>query len=534
MLLSGCKSFRRLSFSSSCESDSITMGRSRDRGRRGTGRFRFDSPPKDSNGNPIFNTPAASLSQQAGGAGADGVPSALALTAASASIFNVWNVRPDPIVTNFPQLQNVVSASREAQLAVDCQMSLAELYFANLPPGISIAQLRHFVDTAARTLGIGPKTAAKTLPSSTKEKDESRSRSRDREKQEQPKTGVVEAIALAGNGRNFAWVTFQKDRWAMLCLQLHGLFLCGRKIRVGRTYAQVRDGVEERQILQRESERLAQPLTVAEMQRVSVQLQQQQQQGQELQQAAVSGGLLAQPLGILGDEKLCLHNIPTQVPEEKITQLLKTFGHLKYFQTIQVDGEETKAAFFQFEDFLTQKSAPSTLKGLTLGGRDLKVITPEDAFKLGLGKGKISVGDRVIPTRILYISNFMTDEELRSDEDYDEICGDIKVECECYGRVLEMVVPRPQTDAEAEKDPDLQYEMNRQRGVGWGFIEFEDVVAASKAKRDFDGRKFGEFRMGANFLNERQWRTRDFRNIQPNTEAQDVIDDEEEEMDMSS
>eukprot|EP00392_Amoebophrya_sp_AT5.2_P004369 g4377.t1 len=511
------------------------MGRSRERGRgRGRGGFRFDSPPRDNAGKPVSaaKEPAAPL----------GV---------TTTTFNIWNPKPDAIVSNYPTLQNIIAASRELDLAADCQMALSEVYFANLPPGITAAQLKKFINGAAKVLRIG--------------------------------------------NRNFAWVTFKKDRWAMLSLQMHGLFLGGKKLRVGRTYAQVRDGKEDAVLLQQELALLnpdTANLTVGEMQAASSLMLQQSGGGtstatgmsahQQFAQmprlvmstlapgitpsgsvmASTSGvlgalmkgtgageksyppgatgatgstGLIAGGgLGFLGEQKLCLSNIPTAVSEEKVSQLLKTFGPLKYFHCVVLDGEETMACFFEFQDFFTQKNAPATLKGLTLGGRELKVITPEEAFKLGLGRGKISVGERVIVTKILYITNFISDEDLRNDDEYDEICKDIREECESYGTVLELLAPRPSEENKQKyEDLDLRYEMDRKTGVGYCFVVFQDLVSCAKAQRDFDGRAFGEFKMSASFLNEKQFAERDFHTIKPNTTAQDVIEDEEAEMDMS-
>ena len=44
--------------------------------------------------------------------------------------------------------------------------------------------------------------------------------------------------------------------------------------------------------------------------------------------------------------------------------------------------------------------------------------------------------------------NIVDPEDLEDDEEYDDICEDIKTECQKFGTVLSMEVPRPQKDVE--------------------------------------------------------------------------------------
>ncbi|CAD7928944.1 unnamed protein product [Amoebophrya sp. A120] len=508
------------------------MKRSRERTRRRApdgSLFRFDSPPRDAQGNLISSTSG----------GKQPFP------------FNIWQVRPEPIVTNFSKLKNVIAADSSLSLAVDCQMAMSELYVGNLPPGITPEQLKQFINRCAAVLGIGPQAGLVTASNYEDTSDESgESEGEDGQpakqfafgfsssngrssKQTKTPTGVVASVAMASKDRNFAWVTFRKDRYALLSLQMSGIYLCGKKLRFGRTYAQIRNEAEDRGLLVEELKAIQVDqanVTVGAMQQQNAQqaaLAQQQLQQQPYNAAAMlPSGSTQMNLGILQDQKYCLHNIPSSVEEEKISQLLRTFGPLKYFQVVKLDGQSIKAAFFEFSDYFTQKNAPVTLQGLTMAGNKLQIITPEEAFQVGFGRGKVSIGDRVIPSKILYIGSFISEQELCNDEEYDEICADIRDECATYGRVIDMVVPRPHDDTITDAD--------RLRGVGYGFIEFADVVSSSKAKRDFDGRKFGDFTMEANFFNVKLWQDRDFKSVKPNTEAEPVIHANEEEMDISS
>lgn len=61
-----------------------------------------------------------------------------------------------------------------------------------------------------------------------------------------------------------------------------------------------------------------------------------------------------------------------------------------------------------------------------------------------------------------------------------EICQDVREECEKYGNVLEMKVPRPSGGS------------RQSAGVGKIYVKFEDHEAAGKALRALAGRKFAD------------------------------------------
>lgn len=61
-----------------------------------------------------------------------------------------------------------------------------------------------------------------------------------------------------------------------------------------------------------------------------------------------------------------------------------------------------------------------------------------------------------------------------------EICADIREECEKYGTVLEMKIPRPSGGA------------RQASGVGKIFVKFDTPESAAKALRALAGRKFAD------------------------------------------
>ena len=61
-----------------------------------------------------------------------------------------------------------------------------------------------------------------------------------------------------------------------------------------------------------------------------------------------------------------------------------------------------------------------------------------------------------------------------------EICEDVKEECEKYGGVLEMKVPRPSGGS------------RQSAGVGKIFVKYDNADSARKALQNLAGRKFAD------------------------------------------
>ena len=70
-----------------------------------------------------------------------------------------------------------------------------------------------------------------------------------------------------------------------------------------------------------------------------------------------------------------------------------------------------------------------------------------------------------------------------------EICEDVREECEKYGRVLELKIPRP---SGTRQNP----------GVGKIFVRFESVEAAASALKALAGRKFADRTVVATYFGE--------------------------------
>ncbi|EPB72707.1 hypothetical protein ANCCEY_08194 [Ancylostoma ceylanicum] len=82
-----------------------------------------------------------------------------------------------------------------------------------------------------------------------------------------------------------------------------------------------------------------------------------------------------------------------------------------------------------------------------------------------------------MPTEVLCLMNMMVEDELKDDEDYEDILEDIREECSKYGIVRSLEVPRPIPGVEVS-------------GIGKVFVEFATCADCQKAQAALTGRKF--------------------------------------------
>ncbi|CAH2072161.1 unnamed protein product [Thlaspi arvense] len=83
---------------------------------------------------------------------------------------------------------------------------------------------------------------------------------------------------------------------------------------------------------------------------------------------------------------------------------------------------------------------------------------------------------RLIPTRIICLTEAVTDDQLTDDEEYEDIIEELREEGRRFGNLVNVVVPRP----------------NRKHyytpGVEKVFLEYADVDDASIARLGMNGR----------------------------------------------
>lgn len=188
--------------------------------------------------------------------------------------------------------------------------------------------------------------------------------------------------------------------------------------------------------------------------------------------------------------KISVTNLPPYLTEEQVMELLVSFGKLKSFVLVKDSStEESRGiAFLEYVDPTATPIAITGLHAMMLGDHSLKVqkasigIT-QVAGEMGVNAmsmlaGTTSTANDV--SRVLQLLNMVTPEELMDNDDYEEIRDDVQAECEKFGKILSIKIPRPVGGS------------RQSAGVGKIFIKFEDSESATKALRALAGRKFSD------------------------------------------
>ncbi|KAK4230981.1 hypothetical protein QBC38DRAFT_467512 [Podospora fimiseda] len=188
--------------------------------------------------------------------------------------------------------------------------------------------------------------------------------------------------------------------------------------------------------------------------------------------------------------KISIANIPLYLTDDQIIELLVSFGRLKSFVLVKDrhTNESRGIAFLEYYDSSVTDVAISGLDNMTLGEKALKVrkasigIT-QVAGEMGVNAMSMLAGTTSVEggaSRVLQLLNMVTADELIDKDDYEEIRDDVQEECEKYGKILSLKIPRPSGGSK------------QSAGVGKIYVKYETADSASKALKALAGRKFAD------------------------------------------
>ncbi|KAF2403824.1 hypothetical protein EJ06DRAFT_546942 [Trichodelitschia bisporula] len=208
----------------------------------------------------------------------------------------------------------------------------------------------------------------------------------------------------------------------------------------------------------------------------------------EDEQPSTEGGISSEVKDSVN--KICVSHIPLYLTDNQVTELLVAFGELKAFVLVKDQSSEQSRgiAFCEYADPAVTEIAVEGLNGMELGDDHLQVkrasIGVQQAAGLEMSVNAMSMLAGTTATdleqgRVIQLMNMVTAEELMDNDEYEEICDDVKTECEKFGPVLEVKIPRP---SGARTNP----------GVGKIYVKFAAPESAQKAMRGLAGRKFAD------------------------------------------
>eukprot|EP00471_Norrisiella_sphaerica_P008800 CAMPEP_0184496324 /NCGR_PEP_ID=MMETSP0113_2-20130426/33656_1 /TAXON_ID=91329 /ORGANISM="Norrisiella sphaerica, Strain BC52" /LENGTH=551 /DNA_ID=CAMNT_0026882897 /DNA_START=145 /DNA_END=1800 /DNA_ORIENTATION=- len=193
---------------------------------------------------------------------------------------------------------------------------------------------------------------------------------------------------------------------------------------------------------------------------------------------------------------------------------------------------------FCFVEFRAVKDANNCmglLTGLTLGGRVLRIGRPADykpppqhladyiaplppaaanpalagltASAQPQTSQQVNGTQETAATPVLLLLNMVTAAELIDDDEFNDIRNQVGIECEKFGQVLSVIVPRPNQavgdDVEDDDDDDDDDEEkgndSKANGVGRIFIRYASKEEAKSARIKLHGRQFGGNKVEARF-----------------------------------
>ncbi|TYZ61668.1 hypothetical protein PybrP1_010667 [[Pythium] brassicae (nom. inval.)] len=227
-----------------------------------------------------------------------------------------------------------------------------------------------------------------------------------------------------------------------------------------------------------------------------------------------------------GPGKIFIGGLPYHLNEEQIKELLQAFGPLRSFHLVK-ELSSNMSKGYGFCEYLDPNSTDAACLGLNemkLGDKTLTVrraMTPEYTSKAAGGGGSSShpnpgmelasqaalqalsmaglgapSGPSGAPSRVVVLLNMVTPEELDDEDEYADIVDDIKSECERFGRVISIVLPRPR---------DGFYS-----AVGKVFVEYDAVPSAQAAAAELHGRGFSNRIVAVEYMDEHKYARREF------------------------
>lgn len=218
--------------------------------------------------------------------------------------------------------------------------------------------------------------------------------------------------------------------------------------------------------------------------------------------------------GLEGPDRIFVGGLPYYFTEPQIRELLESFGPLRGFDLVKdrETGNSKGYAFCVYQDPSVTDVACAALNGIKMGDKTLTVrranqgaVQPKPEQEIVLQHAqqqimlqKLMFQPGALPTKVVCLTEVVTADDLKDDEEYQDIMIDMKEEGEKFGSLVKVVIPRPGPNGELAP------------GVGKVFLEYADTDGSSKARAGMNGRKFGGNEVLAVFYPENKFAEGDY------------------------
>ncbi|XVF15729.1 hypothetical protein REPUB_Repub09cG0180700 [Reevesia pubescens] len=218
--------------------------------------------------------------------------------------------------------------------------------------------------------------------------------------------------------------------------------------------------------------------------------------------------------GLEGPDRIFVGGLPYYFTEVQIRELLESFGPLRGFDLVKdrETGNSKGYAFCIYQDLSVTDVACAALNGIKMGDKTLTVRRanqgttqpkPEQESILQHAQQQIALQRLILqpqgmPTKVVCLTQALSEDDLRDDEEYEDIVEDMRQEGGKHGALVNVVIPRPNPNGELLP------------GVGKVFLEYSDVEGSRKAQAAMNGRRFGENQVIAVFYPENKFAEREY------------------------
>lgn len=197
-----------------------------------------------------------------------------------------------------------------------------------------------------------------------------------------------------------------------------------------------------------------------------------------------------------GPNKVFIGGLPYHLSEEHVKELLSAFGSLKSFHLVKEAGSSNSKGygFCEYNDVSATQTAVAGLNGMNIADKTLtvrlndRVPQPGGVAAMGAGGmyGYPAAPAPVNPlatlpaTKVLFLKNIVTQEELQDDAEFEEILEDVKGECSNLGLVESVIIPRAKEGFSASAEGSVY--------VSYATSEMARAAALVLSERKFAGR----------------------------------------------
>jgi len=207
--------------------------------------------------------------------------------------------------------------------------------------------------------------------------------------------------------------------------------------------------------------------------------------------------------------KIFIGGLPNYLNDDQVKELLMSFGPLKAFNLVKdaATGLSKGYAFCEYVDPGVTDAAIQGLNGMQLGDKKLIVQLASVGAKNMPGMPGSMPANAQIPglnmsasgpaTEVLCLLNMVTEDELKDDEEFEDIMEDVREECGKYGSVKSLEIPRPIMGVDVP-------------GVGKIFVEFTSISECQKAQQALTGRKFANRVVVTSYYDPDKYHRREF------------------------